>query len=250
MLDSGTGSQGEIKTRSPRALAYANSARAVNLAKPRCSFLQLYVLDVLRILHNIRPADNIPEILCAKGSFMAADEFQELHEHAEHAAHNPSMAPVSLTMAILAVLLAVVSLLGMRSHEERLMFKSEANDQWAFYQAKDIRLHMDKAIADFEAFVANTDAAKAAQARQANLAEVDKYTRQTQEIQTKANELDVEAEKERRRGDRFDLGEVFLDIGLVITSVTLLSGRRVFWHAGIVLAVIGIVAASTDVLVK
>jgi hypothetical protein len=181
---------------------------------------------------------------------MAADEFHELYEHAEHAAHNPSMAPVSLTMAFVAVALAVVSLLGMRSHEERLMFKSEANDQWAYYQAKDIRLHMDKAIADFESFAANTDAAKAAQARRSNLAEAEKYSKQTEEIQAKAKELDAEADKESHRSDRFDLGEVFLDIGLVITSITLLSGRRAFWYSGMVLAAVGVLAACTAMLVR
>lgn len=181
---------------------------------------------------------------------MAADELQELHEHAEHAAHHPSMAPVSLTMAVLAVALAVVSLLGMRSHEERLMFRNEANDQWAYYQAKDIRLHMDKDIAEFESFAANTDANKAAQARQANLAEAEKYTKQTEEIQAEAKKLDQEADKEARKGDRFDLGEVFLDVGLVVTSITLLSGKRAFWYLGMGLAVIGLAAACTALLVR
>lgn len=180
----------------------------------------------------------------------AADALQELHENAEHAAHHPSMAPVSLTMAILAVALAVVSLLGMRSGEERLMLRTQANDQWAYYQAKDIRLHMDKAIADFESFAANTDTNKAAQARQANLAEADKYAKQTEEIQAEARRLDQEADKEAHRGDRFDLGEVFLDVGLVITSITLLSGKRAFWYLGMGLAVIGLVAACTAVLVR
>ena len=32
---------------------------------------------------------------------MSSEELHELHEHAEHAKHNPSLAPVSLTMAIL-----------------------------------------------------------------------------------------------------------------------------------------------------
>jgi hypothetical protein len=37
---------------------------------------------------------------------------------------------------------------------------------------------------------------------------------------------------------------------LVITSITLLSGRRIFWHAGILLGVVGMVAAATSLLVK
>jgi hypothetical protein len=44
------------------------------------------------------------------------DELSELQENAEHGRENPSMAPISVTMAILAVCVAVVSLLGHRSH--------------------------------------------------------------------------------------------------------------------------------------
>jgi len=54
---------------------------------------------------------------------------------------------------------------------------------------------------------------------------------------------------ERKRADRFDLGEVFLEIALVITSITLLSGRRVFWHLGLVMGAIGVVLAVTGFLV-
>jgi len=41
---------------------------------------------------------------------------------------------------------------------------------------------------------------------------------------------------------------VFLEIGLVVTSITLLSGRRIFWHLGIVLSVVGVVVAVMGVM--
>ena len=176
-------------------------------------------------------------------------ELQELHEHAEHGAHNPSLAPVSLSMAILSVLVALVTLLGFRSHTEEVTLQGKANDKWAYYQAKDIRLHMDKALADLEGFVATTDAAKAAQAREANLAEAERYRKQVDELQSEAKQLDEETGREGRRGDRYDYGEIFLEVALVVTSITLLSGRRMFWHAGIVLGVIGVVVACTVVLI-
>ena len=37
-----------------------------------------------------------------------SEELSELQEHAEHAKHDPTLAPVSLTMAALAVLVAVL----------------------------------------------------------------------------------------------------------------------------------------------
>ena len=55
--------------------------------------------------------------------------------------------------------------------------------------------------------------------------------------------MEREVATERKRADRYDLAEVFLEIGLVITSITLLSGRRIFWYMGIVLSVVGVVVA-------
>ncbi len=181
---------------------------------------------------------------------MSADELQELHEHAEHGAHNREMAPVSLTMAFLAVAVAVVSLLGHRAHTEEVLLQNRANDQWGYYQGKDTRLHIDKKFAELDSFVAVSDPARAAEARAANDAEAEEYRKQTKEIQAEARKLEDEMHLEGRRSDRFDLAEVFLEVALVITSITLLSGRRIFWHAGLVLGALGLVTAITSLLVR
>jgi hypothetical protein len=181
---------------------------------------------------------------------MSADELQELQEHAEHAAHHPSMAPVSLTMAILAVLVAAVSLLGHRAHTEEVVLQNKATDQWAYYQAKNIRRHTDELFADFASVMATTDSAKAAQLREKYQAEAKAYSDQQKDIDGEARKLEQETKLERDRADRYDLAEVFLEIGLVVTSITLLSGRRIFWRAGIVLGVIGVVVAGTAPLVR
>ncbi len=181
---------------------------------------------------------------------MSAEEFQELHEHAEHAAHNPSMAPVSLTMAILAVLVAVVSLLGHRTHTEEVVLQNKVSDQWAFYQAKNIRRHTDELFADLATVMATSNAQKAEQTREKYQKEADRYRDEQKEIDAEAKKLEQETGIVRRRADRFDLGEVFLEIGLVVTSITLLSGKRAFWYSGMVLAVAGLVVASTALLVR
>ena len=43
---------------------------------------------------------------------MGSPEFHELHEQVEHGAHNPSLAPVSLTMAILAMTILTTTALA------------------------------------------------------------------------------------------------------------------------------------------
>jgi hypothetical protein len=177
------------------------------------------------------------------------DELSELREHAEHGQHNPSVAPVSLTMAVLAVLVAVVSLLGHRAHTEEVVLQAKSSDQWAYYQAKNIREHEDTLVSDMAAIVANNDAAATAKFREKYAQEAERYKHEKADIQEEAKKLENEVAMERRRANRYDLAEVFLEIGLVISSITLLSGRRIFWHLGIVMGVVGVAVAITGALI-
>jgi len=178
-----------------------------------------------------------------------SEELHELQEHAEHARHNPTLAPVTLTMAILAVLVAVVSLMGHRSHTEEILLQSKASDQWAYYQAKNIRRHTDEIFSDLTAITTSSDPGALSRLRDKYKMEADRYKDEQSDIQTQARHLEDEVLTERRRADRFDLGEVFLEIALVITSITLLSGRRAFWYMGLVLGTIGLVLAVTGLFI-
>src|SRR5215831_1901915 len=178
-----------------------------------------------------------------------SEELHELHEHAEHAKHDPSLAPVSVTMAFLAVLVAVVSLLGHRASTEEVVLQAKATDQWSFYQAKNIRRHTDELFTDLTSVQATTDEAALAKLRDKYSSEANRYKDEQKEIEDKAHEMEAEVSVERNRADRFDLAEVFLEIGLVVTSITLLSGRRFFWMLGISLGIIGTVIAATGFLI-
>lgn len=179
-----------------------------------------------------------------------SEELNELKEHAEHAKENPALAPVSVTMAILAVLVAVASLLGHRAHTEEVVLQAKASDQWAYYQAKNIRRHEDEIVADVTSVQPTTDAAAQAKVREKYSGEAERYRDDQDDISDKAKELEAEVATERNRADRYDLGEVFLEMGLVISSITLLSGRKFFWGSGVILATIGIVVSATAFFLK
>jgi hypothetical protein len=178
-----------------------------------------------------------------------SEELTELQEHAKHAKENPKLAPVSVTMAILAVLVAVASLLGHRAHTEEVVLQAKSSDEWAYYQAKNIRRHTDELFTDLTSVEATTDAAALAKLRDKYSSEAARYKDEQKEIEDKAHEMEAEVSIERNRADRFDLAEVFLEIGLVVTSITLLSGRRFFWMLGISLGIIGTVTAATGFLI-
>jgi hypothetical protein len=89
-----------------------------------------------------------------------------------------------------------------------------------------------------------------AKIREDYLQEADRYKDEQKEIEAEARKLEQEVALELKRADRFDLGEVFLEIALVITSITLLSGRRVFWHVGLVMGAIGLGLAISGFFVR
>jgi hypothetical protein len=178
------------------------------------------------------------------------EELTELHEHAEHAREHPDLAPITLTMAVLAVLVATVSLLGHRTHTEEIILQNKVTDQWAYYQAKNIRRHTDELFADLTTVVASKDADAVAKLQEKYRAEADRYKEEQKELDKEARATEKETELTRRKADRFDLGEVFLEIALVITSITLLSGRRMFWHLGLLLATAGILVAASVWIVR
>jgi hypothetical protein len=48
----------------------------------------------------------------------------------------------------------------------------------------------------------------------------------------------------------FDLAETLLEIGLVVSSVTLLTRSRIYWYLGIGASVVGVASVVWGLLIK
>ncbi len=70
---------------------------------------------------------------------------------------SPSLRPVAFTMSVLAVLVAVTTVLGHRTHTEAVLDQNKATDQWNFYQAHKIRSNDTQLAADLLSVVAVGD---------------------------------------------------------------------------------------------
>lgn len=79
---------------------------------------------------------------------------EELKEGAEHA-HQKGEKGIGLTMALVAVLLAIATLMGHRTHTEEGLIQGKIVDEWNFYQAKHSRAHEYGAIAEVAALLPN-----------------------------------------------------------------------------------------------
>ena len=167
-------------------------------------------------------------------------ELMEAREAHENHGDNPLMLPVAVTLSILAVLVAIATLLGHRASTEEIILQTKASDQWALFQAKNIRLHEMQSVADMLSTFSPVDKEKAESLRERYLKETERYEKEEEEVSEQAKELEKERDLVSHRADRYEAGEVILEIALIICSLTLLTKKRIFWLSGIALGLIGI----------
>jgi hypothetical protein len=166
---------------------------------------------------------------------------EELKEHAEHA-QNPFDKRVAATMAIIAAMLAIVSVMGHIMTTEELLDQQKASDQWAYYQAKSIRRYVSEVARDTFASLKNEKESE----QYAKNAE--KYRKDDEEIQKEARALENESHVKGQHALRLHFGEVFLEVSIVFASLSILTKRALLWYASIVGALIGVGLAASMLL--
>jgi hypothetical protein len=203
-------------------------------------------------------------------------------EHVQHQAHDPFDRRVAMSMAILAAVLAGVTMQSHRAHNEVLKLQNEASqmmikendnitaesDKWGYYQAKKNRQYLYEALGEMLA-VNPKDAATAEGPGQAaklmarwkdrsgeykkDAATIEAEARdlheKAQEFEHKADEYREQAEHVHHRADRFDYGHFGLELALVLCSVAVLTKLRGFWFTGIGIGAIGALVAASGFLI-
>jgi response regulator RpfG family c-di-GMP phosphodiesterase len=181
---------------------------------------------------------------------MEANEVQELQEHAEHVEHESSLRPVALTMTFLAVLVAVTTVLGHRTHTEAVLNQAKASDTWNEYQAKKNRAYDTTLVTDLLGVVTVADQNSAKKIAKNYSDHQAKWADDLEKEKKQAEAFEEEVKLAERRANHYDLAEALLEIGLVVTSVTLLTRRRAYWFVGMACSVGGVVAAIFGLLLK
>jgi hypothetical protein len=169
----------------------------------------------------------------------------EKHE-VEHAAHaGDSLAGrVAVMTAILSTVGAVFSYQGGATQNDAMMYKNEAvlrrteaSDQWAFYQAKSNKQH----LAELAAIIAPPGK------RVVYEAEVERYKQEKKEIQARAEALEAETKRFNELSEhalhphhRLALATTLVQISISIAAITVLTRKRwLFWASGVAAAIGG-----------
>jgi uncharacterized protein YlxW (UPF0749 family) len=153
-------------------------------------------------------------------------------------------------MTVLAVLVAITTVLGHRTHTEAILDQNKATDMWNEYQAHKIRSNDTALAADLLSVVTIADKDAAKKIAKGYADHQAKWADNLKDEQEKAEALQTKVEQAEARGDRFDLAEALLEIGLVITSVTLLTRTRIYWYLGIVFSLAGMASAVSVLFLK
>jgi hypothetical protein len=185
-------------------------------------------------------------------------------EHHSHAVANPFDRRIALTMVIIAAALAVVRVVGHRAHNDTLRLQIESNvkhtkesDQWAFFQAQKIRQHVyEGQLKVLDITAQDKPFGDAAKARIADLKnKADEYQKKAEGIQKEATALGKEGDELQQqsvdmhhRTNYYDLGEMAIEISLVLCSLAILIRQPGFWYAGIAVALLGVLISSIGLL--
>lgn len=172
----------------------------------------------------------------------------ELPEHHHHGEESPFLVPVSVTISILAVLVAGVTLLSHRAHTEELLRQTQAASKWTQYQGKSIREYQTETTSDSLTVVAPLNKEQGEALKKKYEGRLEHYKADKEDVTKEAQDLETERDLAGHRADRFDGGEALLEVGLVICSMTLLTKKRLFWVGGMLIAASGVLMALTGFL--
>ncbi len=176
-------------------------------------------------------------------------ENREHVEHAEHAAHsrNKLITWVSVTIAVLAVLSALVGSLetiasgkAMGEKNEAVLAQSLASDQWNFYQAKSLKKHIYTMGAGLGG--PQSDKFKA-------IAKADGADEDAIQVQAKKFEGEREAhlkasESAEAEHHKLTIAATLMHMGIAISTIAIITGKRWPWQASLVLGALGSVVAA------
>ena len=178
---------------------------------------------------------------------MEANEVHEFVEGLEKGGEAGQYA-VSFSISVLAVLVALATVLAHRAHTQAVLQQARATDEWNLNQAKKLRQSNIATTSDLLQVLAPGSPAAAAK-----LDDYRKHTAKWDEdlkaSDEKARSLEESVERAEHRASRYDSGEALLQIAVVLASVTLLTRQRVYWLFGLLIGAGGLVFAAMGLLI-
>ncbi len=151
---------------------------------------------------------------------------------------------VALTTAVMAVLAAITTLYMGKYSSRAILLQGQETSQWGYYQAKSIKsylyeiqtefMEMERLEGESKAIKVNSQQFEKALTRYKDA--VKRYDKEKAEIKGKADELAKQKVVAQERGGNYGFALIFLQIGLMLSSIAALTKRKVLWYFGMLTA--------------
>lgn len=179
----------------------------------------------------------------------AAKELEELSEQS----HDRTNRKIGLLISILAILLAICGALGRKAENFVIVSRVDASNTWAYFQAKKARGYQSETTHDIVRLFGQTTTGAQREAAEKLSEQYEarhkKYDEESEKIAKEAEAHTQDAEKWENRANRFSLGEIFLQIAVVLCSIAILTEAQAFVGVGLGFASIGVLCALSVVLI-
>ena len=177
-----------------------------------------------------------------------SDAMEEIaHEATHEASHgNRSAKLIGLLISVLALFLAVSEMLGKSAQTHALALNIEASDTWNFFQAKTIRqtmLRTNMESVKLQADVSKPEIEKQMSAWQAT---IDRWESEPstnegrKELIKKAKEIEAKRDGYLEQYHAYEFASLLIQLGIVLSSVTLLTSIMWFSAGSIGLGIAGL----------
>ncbi len=176
-------------------------------------------------------------------SALDAHEHAEQAEHAHHAA-DPFVTRVSITIALLAVLAAIVGSLetvessrAITSTAKSVLAQDKATDAWNEYQADSLKKHLYDLAAD----QVGPNAARYRKTASDQVADQQAARARAEGAARDSDHLVEASELAERRHHWLTAAAALLEIGIGVSSVSIITKNRTFWLGALALGIGGLV---------
>ena len=155
---------------------------------------------------------------------------------------------LSLSTVILAVCATLATFKGGSFSTRSVMSQTQADDQWAFYQAKGLKaslyeIQKERLEMELQEGTVATPVGIASH-KEKIAAYTDKITRYTSEknvIEEEAKHMEIVREDAQRHAQVFGIAVIFLQIAILLSSIAALLKKKMVWYLGVVLGLVGVV---------
>ena len=150
---------------------------------------------------------------------------------------------IALSTAAMAVLAAITTLYIGKYSSRAVLCQGEETDMWAYYQAKSIKQHafeMQQEKVEQERLAQAgrlpKDAREKADKMLARYSKnIERYEGEKNEIKEKAESLARDKKVAQARAGNFGYSLIFLQIAIMLSSISAITKKRFLWHIGLAL---------------